>query len=198
MNQQLLNQGIKHLVSVEPNFIRFVPDQQIEFFLRPKGFKGICALVIEQQISVKAAESIKKRVFNLMESVSAKSFLQLDINLLRKAGISRPKINYLTGVAEQERTGQFDFADLETMSDEEARKSLEEMKGIGSWTADCYLMACLGRQDIWPVGDIGLQEGVRRLKDLKERPNVEDMTYLAREWRPFRSVAANLLWADYD
>ena len=198
MNQQVLSQGIKHLVSVEPNFIRFVPDQQIEFFLRPKGFKGICALVIEQQISVKAAESIKKRVFNLMGSVNAKNFLQLDINLLREAGISRPKINYLTGVAEQERTGQFNFADLETMSDEVARKSLEEMKGIGSWTADCYLMACLGRQDIWPVGDIGLQEGVRRLKDLKERPNVEDMTYLAREWRPFRSVAANLLWADYD
>ena len=166
--------------------------------MRPKGFKGICALVIEQQISVKAAESIKKRVFNLMESVNAKNFLQLDINLLREAGISRPKINYLAGVAEHERSGQFDFDALETMSDEEARKSLVQMKGIGSWTADCYLMACLGRQDIWPVGDIGLQEGVRRLRDLKERPNVEDMTCLAREWRPFRSVAANLLWADYD
>jgi 3-methyladenine DNA glycosylase/8-oxoguanine DNA glycosylase len=137
MNQQLLSQGIKHLVSVEPNFIRFVPDQQIEIFMRPKGFKGICALVIEQQISVKAAESIKKRVFNLMESVNAKNFLQLDINLLREAGISRPKINYLTGVAEQERTGQFNFADLETMPHEGARKSLEKMKGIGSWTADC-------------------------------------------------------------
>jgi DNA-3-methyladenine glycosylase II len=133
-----------------------------------------------------------------MENVNAKNFLQLDRNLLREAGISGPKINYLVGVAEQESTGQFNFDDLETMSDEEARKSLEEMKGIGSWTADCYLMACLGRQDIWPVGDIGLQEGVRRLKDLKERPNVEDMTCLAREWRPFRSVAANLLWADYD
>ena len=198
MNQQILNKGIKHLLSVEPNFTHFVPDHQIEFFLRPKGFKGICALVIEQQISVKAAESIKKRVFNLMENVNAKNFLQLDRNLLREAGISRPKINYLAGVAEQESTGQFNFDDLETMSDEEARKSLEKMKGIGSWTADCYLMACLGRQDIWPVGDIGLQEGVRRLKDLKERPNVEDMTCLAREWRPFRSVAANLLWADYD
>ncbi len=198
MNQQILNEGIKHLLSVEPNFKRFVPDHRIDFFLRPKGFKGICALVIEQQISVKAAESIKKRVFNLMENVNAKSFLQLDRNLLREAGISGPKINYLAGVAEQESTGQFNFEDLDTMSDEEARKSLEEMKGIGSWTADCYLMACLGRQDIWPVGDIGLQEGVRRLKDLKERPNVEDMTYLARVWRPFRSVAANLLWADYD
>ena len=198
MNQQILNEGIKHLVSVEPNFKRFVPDNQIEFFLRPKGFKGICALVIEQQISVKAAESIKKRVFNLMESVNAESFLQLNKNLLREAGLSRPKINYLTGVAEQESSEQFSFADLEKMSDEDARKSLESMKGIGSWTADCYLMACLGRQDIWPVGDIGLQEGVRRLKDLKERPNVEDMTCLAREWRPFRSVAANLLWADYD
>ena len=198
MNQQILNEGIKHLVSVEPKFKRFVPNHQIEFFLRPKGFKGICALVIEQQISVKAAESIKKRVFNLMESVNAESFLQLNKNLLREAGLSRPKINYLTGVAEQESSEQFSFADLEKMSDEDARKSLERMKGIGSWTADCYLMACLGRQDIWPVGDIGLQEGVRRLKDLKERPNVEDMTCLAREWRPFRSVAANLLWADYD
>ncbi len=198
MNQQILNEGIKHLVSVEPNFKRFVPNHQIEFFLRPKGFKGICALVIEQQISVKAAESIKKRVFNLMESVNAESFLQLNKNLLREAGLSRPKINYLTGVAEQESSEQFSFADLEKMSDEDARKSLESMKGIGSWTADCYLMASLGRQDIWPVGDIGLQEGVRRLKDLKERPNVEDMTCLAREWRPFRSVAANLLWADYD
>ena len=198
MNQQILNEGIKHLVSVEPNFKRFVPDYQIEFFLRPKGFEGICALVVEQQISVKAAESIKKRIFNLMESVNAESFLQLDKNLLREAGLSRPKINYLTGVAEQENSGQFSFDDLKKMSDEDARKSLESMKGIGSWTADCYLMACLGRQDIWPVGDIGLQEGVRRLKDLKERPNVEDMTCLAREWRPFRSVAANLLWADYD
>lgn len=198
MNKQILNEGIKHLTSVEPNFKCFIPDHEIEFFLRPKGFEGICALVIEQQISVKAAESIKKRVFNLMDSVNAINFLQLDINLLREAGISRPKINYLAGIAEHERSGQFDFDALETMSDEEARKSLVQMKGIGSWTADCYLMACLGRQDIWPVGDIGLQEGVRRLRDLKERPNVEDMTCLAREWRPFRSVAANLLWADYD
>lgn len=198
MNKQILKKGIKHLISVEPNFKRFIPDHEIEFFFRPKGFEGICALVIEQQISVKAAESIKKRVFNLMDSVNAINFLQLDINHLREAGISRPKINYLTGVAEYEKSEQFSFDALETMSDEEARKSLVQMKGIGSWTADCYLMACLGRQDIWPVGDIGLQEGVRRLKDLKERPNVEDMTCLAREWRPFRSVAANLLWADYD
>ena len=198
MNKHIFKKGIKHLISVEPNFKRFIPDNEIEFFFRPKGFEGICALVIEQQISVKAAESIKKRVFNLMDSVSAINFLQLDINLLREAGISRPKINYLAGVAEYEKSGHFNFDALETMSDEEARKSLVQMKGIGSWTADCYLMACLGRQDIWPIGDIGLQEGVRRLKDLKERPNVEDMTCLAREWRPFRSVAANLLWADYD
>ena len=59
-------------------------------------------------------------------------------------------------------------------------------------------MASLGRTDIWPVGDIGLQESVKKLRNLKERPNVEDMTSLAREWRPFRSIAANLLWADYD
>ena len=87
---------------------------------------------------------------------------------------------------------------MEKIEDVKAHKTMCQLKGRGTWTADCYLMACLGRQDIWPVGDIGLQEGVRRLKNLKERPSIEDMTVLARDWRPVRSVAANRLWADYD
>jgi len=198
MNQNIFQDGIKHLLTVEPAFKRFVPDHAIDFFLRPDGFAGICALIIEQQISVAAANSIKTKVFLLMNEVCAKDFLNLSDNDLRKAGLSRPKINYLKGVADQELSGKFDFKDLEKMEDVEAQKYMCKLKGIGAWTADCYLMASLGRQDIWPVGDIGLQEGVRRLKNLKERPSVEDMTFLARDWRPFRSVAANLLWADYD
>ena len=198
MKQNIFQDGIKHLLKVEPEFKRFVPDHDIDFFFRPDGFAGICALIIEQQISVAAANSIKTKVFLLMNEVCAKDFLNLSDNDLRKAGLSRPKINYLKGVADQELSGKFDFKDLEKMEDVEAQKYMCQLKGIGTWTADCYLMACLGRQDIWPVGDIGLQEGVRRLKNLKERPSVEDMTFLARDWRPFRSVAANLLWADYD
>ena len=198
MNQEIYQEGLKHLLQVEPNFKKFNPAKEINFFLRPEGFEGIASLVIEQQISVQAAESIKKRVFKLMQNISSKEFLKLNEIDLREAGLSRPKISYLHGVACLESNGILNFDDIKKLDDLSARKELCKIRGIGEWTADCYLMASLGRSDIWPVGDIGLQESVRKLKNLKERPNVEDMTSLAREWRPFRSIAANLLWADYD
>jgi DNA-3-methyladenine glycosylase II len=198
MNQKIYQDGLKHLLQVEPNFKKFNPAKEINFFLRPEGFEGIASLVIEQQISVQAAESIKKRVFKLMQNISSKEFLKLNEIDLREAGLSRPKISYLHGVACLESDGILNFDDIKKLDDLSARKELCKIRGIGEWTADCYLMASLGRSDIWPVGDIGLQESVRKLKNLKERPNVEDMTSLAREWRPFRSIAANLLWADYD
>jgi DNA-3-methyladenine glycosylase II len=198
MNQEIYQDGLKHLLQVEPNFKKFNPAKEINFFLRPEGFEGIASLVIEQQISVQAAESIKKRVFKLMQNISSKEFLKLNEIDLREAGLSRPKISYLHGVACLESDGILNFDDIKKLDDLSARKELCKIRGIGEWTADCYLMASLGRSDIWPVGDIGLQESVRKLKNLKERPNVEDMTSLAREWRPFRSIAANLLWADYD
>ena len=198
MNQEIYQDGLKHLLQVEPNFKKFNPAKEINFFLRPEGFEGIASLVIEQQISVQAAESIKKRVFKLMQNISSKEFLKLHEIDLREAGLSRPKISYLHGVACLESDGILNFDDIKKLDDLSARKELCKIRGIGEWTLDCYLMASLGRSDIWPVGDIGLQESVRKLKNLKERPNVEDMTSLAREWRPFRSIAANLLWADYD
>ncbi len=198
MNQEIYQDGLKHLLQVEPNFKKFNPAKEINFFLRPEGFEGIASLVIEQQISVQAAESIKKRIFKLMQNISSKEFLKLNEIDLREAGLSRPKISYLHGVACLESDGILNFDNIKKLDDLSARKELCKIRGIGEWTADCYLMASLGRSDIWPVGDIGLQESVRKLKNLKERPNVEDMTSLAREWRPFRSIAANLLWADYD
>ena len=198
MNQEIYQEGLKHLLQVEPNFKKFNPAKEINFFLRPEGFEGIASLVIEQQISVQAAESIKKRVFKLMQNISSEEFLKLNEIDLTEAGLSRPKISYLHGVACLESDGILNFDDIKKLDDLSARKELCKIRGIGEWTADCYLMASLGRSDIWPVGDIGLQESVRKLKNLKERPNVEDMTSLAREWRPFRSIAANLLWADYD
>jgi DNA-3-methyladenine glycosylase II len=198
MNKASYQEGLAYLIKVEPAFKKFNLSEDISFFIRPEGFKGICALVIEQQISVQAANSIKTRVFGLMREVNSNYFLELDENQLREAGLSRPKISYLRGVATQESNGALDFKKIQLLDDLSARRELCKIRGIGEWTADCYLMAALGRTDIWPVGDIGLQASVQKLKNLKERPNVEDMTSIAREWRPFRSVAANLLWADYD
>ena len=198
MNQRIFQEGIKYLISVENRFIKLVPKRSIDFFLRPSGFEGICALVIEQQISVAAANSIKNKIFNLMQNITSKEFINLNEKLLRNAGLSRPKINYLKGIAENEVCKKFDFNKIQLMSDDEARDYLCGLKGIGEWTADCYLMACLGRQDIWPLADIGLQEGVKKLMNLKQRPDQNKMLHLAKKWRPYRSVAANLLWNDYD
>ena len=198
MNQKIFQDGIKYLVSVENRFIKLIPKGSINFFLRPSGFEGICALVIEQQISVAAANSIKNKIFNLMQNITSKEFINLNEKLLRNAGLSRPKINYLKGIAENEVSKKFDFNKIQLMSDDEARDYLCGLKGIGEWTADCYLMACLGRQDIWPLADIGLQEGVKKLMNLKQRPDQNKMLHLAKKWRPYRSVAANLLWNDYD
>ena len=198
MNQRIFQEGIKYLISVENRFIKLVPKRSIDFFLRPSGFEGICALVIEQQISVAAANSIKNKIFKLMQNINSKEFINLNEKVLRNAGLSRPKINYLKGIAENEVCKKFDFNKIQLLSDDEARDYLCELKGIGEWTADCYLMACLGRQDIWPLADIGLQEGVKKLLNLKQRPDQNKMIQLAKEWKPYRSVAANLLWNDYD
>ena len=198
MNQKIFQDGIKYLVSVENRFIKLIPKGSINFFLRPSGFEGICALVIEQQISVAAANSIKNKIFNLMQNITSKEFINLNEKVLRNAGLSRPKINYLKGIAENEVSKKFDFNKIQLMSDDEARDYLCGLKGIGEWTADCYLMACLGRQDIWPLADIGLQEGVKKLMNLKQRPDQNKMLHLAKKWKPYRSVAANLLWNDYD
>ena len=198
MNQDIFQEGIEYLLSVETKFKKLVPKEEIKFFLRPPGFEGICSLVIEQQISVAAAESIKNKVFHLMDSVCSSKFIVLGESLLRNAGLSRPKINYLKGIAEYEISGKLEFNKINAMNDDEAREYLCRLKGIGNWTADCYLMACLGRQDIWPIGDIGLQEGVRKLKNLTVRPDINEMIAIADDWRPYRSVAANLLWRDYD
>ena len=198
MNQDIFQEGIEYLLSVERKFKKLVPKEKIKFFLRPSGFEGICSLVIEQQISVVAAESIKNKVFHLLENVCSSKFIDLEESLLRSAGLSGPKINYLKGIAKHEISGKLEFNKINAMDDDEAREYLCRLKGIGNWTADCYLMACLGRQDIWPIGDIGLQEGVRKLKNLTVRPDINEMIAIANDWRPYRSVAANLLWKDYD
>ena len=198
MNQDIFQEGIEYLLSVERKFKKLVPKEKIKFFLRPSGFEGICSLVIEQQISVVAAESIKNKVFHLLDNVCSSKFIDLEESLLRSAGLSRPKINYLKGIAEHEISGKLEFNKINAMDDDEAREYLCRLKGIGNWTADCYLMACLGKQDIWPIGDIGLQEGVRKLKNLTQRPDINQMIAIADDWRPYRSVAANLLWRDYD
>ena len=117
---------------------------------------------------------------------------------LQKTGLSRQKIDYCTGLANACITGKLDFSTLHKMNDEDLRKELCKIKGIGKWTADCYMLASLKREDIWPVGDLGLQISVQKLKKLSNRPSEMELEEISIKWKPYRTLVANMLWNSYD
>lgn len=164
---------------------------------RPGGFPALLGLIVEQQLSVKAAETILGRVRDGLGEVSPQAFLAHDPDLLRGYGLSRPKIAYARALAEAFHAGDFDTDRLVEMDIETAAAALVALKGIGRWTAEVYLMFSDGRLDLFPVGDIALREAVGWLDGLPERPNEAYCADRARAWSPYRSVASHLLWAWY-
>ena len=167
-------------------------------YKRDKGFKGILQLIIEQQLSVASANAIYKKLKSKMPTISPVSFLKIKESDLKKCGLSKQKIDYLTGFAKKCENKEINFRKIHKMDDENLVKEITKIKGIGPWTAQCYMLASLKRDDVWPVADLGLMEAVKRIKRLKKRPSEEDMEKISQIWRPYRSTVANVLWASYD
>ena len=164
---------------------------------RPGGFPALLGLIVEQQLSVKAADTIFSRVREGLGDVTPAALLAHDQDLLRGYGLSRPKISYARALAEAFQSGGFDTDSLQALSIEEAASRLIALKGIGRWTAEVYLMFSEGRLDLFPVGDIALREAVGWLDGLTSRPNEAYCAERALDWSPYRSIAAHLLWAWY-
>lgn len=169
----------------------------LEYRLREGGFSALLRLIVEQQLSVKAADTILGRVHAGLEDISPQALLAHDEDRLRGYGLSRPKITYARALAEAFHTGGFDADALRALPLDEAAERLIALKGIGRWTAEVYLMFSEGRLDLFPVGDVALREAVGWLDGLAERPNEAYCAERARAWSPYRSVAAHLLWAWY-
>lgn len=167
-------------------------------YKRDKGFKGILQLIIEQQLSVASANAIYKKLKGKMPNISPGSFLKLKKSDLKNCGLSKQKINYLTDLAKKCEKKEINFRKIHKMDDENLVQEITKIKGIGPWTAQCYMLASLNRDDVWPVADLGLMEAVRRMKGLKKRPSEDDMEKISQIWRPYRSTVANVLWASYD
>tara|TARA_B100000900_G_scaffold414945_1_gene443163 strand:+ start:1309 stop:1947 length:639 start_codon:yes stop_codon:yes gene_type:complete len=182
----------KDLIDLFINFSNF------EEYKKNKGFKGILQLIIEQQLSVASANAIYKKLKAKMINISPESFLKIKEGELKKCGLSKQKINYLTGLAKKCVSKEINFRKIHKMNDEDLVNEITKIKGIGPWTAQCYMLAALDRDDIWPVADLGLMEAVKRIKKLKTRPSEEDMERISQIWRPYRSTVANVLWASYD
>ena len=182
----------KDLIDLFINFSNFGE------YKRDKGFKGILQLIIEQQLSVASANAIYKKLKGKMPNISPGSFLKLKKSDLKDCGLSKQKINYLTELAKKCEKKEINFRKIHKMDDENLVQEITKIKGIGPWTAQCYMLASLKRDDVWPVADLGLMEAVKRIKKLKKRPSEEDMEKISQIWRPYRSTVANVLWASYD
>ena len=204
MNQELntnsLKEGVQYLCKKDPLLKKIVKKRQgqINLFKRPSGFNGLINLIVEQQLSVASAKAIFGRLKKSITPFSAKQFLKTEIEVFRAAGLSYQKINYCTGIAEACLSKKINFYSLEQMTNQEIVNELTKFKGIGEWTAQCYLLGCMSRKDAWPSSDLGLQVAIQRVKGLRTRPQKLTTEEIAEPWRPFRSVAALILWSSYD
>ena len=200
LNDQTLNDAFKHLIKEEPLFKKVLEDKnyKINLFNKKKGFEGLISLIVEQQLSVASAKAIFNRIKDLIKPFTAKKFIEIKETDLKKAGLSSQKINYCKGIANKINSGDLNLKKLEKKSDAEAIKELVKIKGIGEWTAKCYLLGCLKRIDIWPSSDLGIIVAIQKLKNMEERPKELTIEEIAEPWSPYRSVAALLLWSTYD
>lgn len=162
------------------------------------SYQTLAKIVVYQLISTKAADAIWARVRDRYEAMTATAVLQDDQDALRACGLSRPKLSHLNSIASAVDSGDLDLARLGTLPIEDARKNLLAIKGIGPWSADTFLMNAIGHLDAFPAGDVGLMEAYRRLSEASERPTSKRFTELAEAWRPYRGVAAHLLYDWYN
>jgi DNA-3-methyladenine glycosylase II len=164
---------------------------------RPAGFSGLCAIVCAQQLSSASAGAIWSRLAAAFDPFDHDALRRTRPSKLAKLGLSRPKIKTMKALAASVGKGEIDLQALAEMPADDAHAALMRLHGIGPWTADVYLLFCLGHADAWPAGDLALQEAARIALELKTRPSAKEMIDLAQPWRPWRGVAAHLLWTYY-
>ena len=164
---------------------------------RPSGFPTLVHIILEQQVSLASARAAFERLEGAVSPVTPDRFLELDPPTLRRIGFSRQKAGYCRGLALSLTNGHLDLEALAAMDDQEARDNLLSLKGVGRWTADIYLLMALRRPDVWPSGDLALRRAVHKRKRLGSLPDDAEMESLAADWRPWRAVAARMLWHDY-
>ena len=190
-----IGKGLKHLGKNHPDLkaahkrIGTLPWRQ-----QPEGFEGLVYIIFGQQVSVASCAYMAARLRATLPEITPRRFLKLDDVKLREIGLSRQKMAYCRDLAERMVSKKFNPADIVDMDDTEAYAALMDLKGIGPWSAEIYLMFSLGRADVWPAGDLGLQAGLQRLLGLKTRPDTEKTRKMGEIWAPHRTAASLIVW----
>lgn len=167
------------------------------FWVHAPGFPGLVNAILAQQVTLESAKATFTKLEDTIGPVNPEEFLSLEGETLRAIGFSRQKASYVRGLAHGIRAGDIDLAALESMDNNDARMRLMELRGIGAWTADTYLLFSLRRPDAWPSGDLALVKAIQELRGLATTPGSDEVDRIADQWRPWRAVAARILWHYY-
>src|SRR5271165_1557062 len=164
---------------------------------RPAGFPGLCAIICAQQLSTASAAAIWGRLAGAFDPFDHDALRRARAAKLARIGLSKPKIKTMKAIGRAIAKGDINLDALAGMEADAAHAALTALHGVGPWTADIYLLFCLGHADAWPSGDLAVQEAARIALGLRKRPDPKALTKMAEAWRPWRGVAAHLLWAYY-
>lgn len=167
------------------------------FWHRDPGFETLVLLILEQQVSLESGAAVHKRLRELAGPVTPDNIAVFDESDLRAIGFTRQKAGYVIGLARALVGGDVDLDKLQALDFDEASSMLQEIRGIGRWTAEAYLLSAERLPDVFPVTDRALQVGTREVLSMKTVPTPDELEILSRPWRPIRSVAARLIWHAY-
>jgi len=198
LTEETYQQGITELSAKDTNLADVVLKWgNPPFWTHPPGFPGIVIAILAQQVSLESAQATFTKLEKAIGTINPEGFLALENEALRTIGFSRQKASYVRGIAFEALTGAFDLAGLNSMDNDAVRNSLVELRGIGPWTADAYLLFSLRRADAWPSGDLALEKAIQELRGLAAKPCSEEANAIAAYWKPWRAVAARILWHHY-
>lgn len=188
-------QHLPDILSLEPKFQQIIDTYgNPSITTRPSGFVALSQLILEQQVSMASAKACYDKMENYLNGFTPKLVLEATNEELKSCGVSRQKISYLKNLALCIEENSIDLESLQHKTAQEVYNELIQLKGIGKWTAQVYLMFCLQKKDVFPIGDIAVQHTMRELF-LTE--TLEEMENHAENWKPFRSLATYLLWHHY-
>jgi DNA-3-methyladenine glycosylase II len=198
LDEPALARAVRGLARAEPRFAQIVKRHgSPPLWPREPGFQTLVLLMLEQQVSLAQGRAMYARIANATGTVTPANVSRLGEAGLRAIGVTRQKSSYLAALATQLEAKAVDLDALGTLSDNDADAALDALRGVGPWTAQCYLLFALRRADVFPAADLALMEAVRDLWKLRARPSPDALARRARAWRPHRAVAARLLWHHY-
>ncbi len=198
LSDEALARGVRLLSRRDPDLRQVVRRFGAPpMWAREAGFSTLLHIILEQQVSLASAKAAHSKLLELVSPLTPQAFLRLDDPTLKAVGFSRQKTAYGRNLARSIAEGDLDLDALAAMDDAAVRSELVKIKGIGRWTTDIYLLMVLRRPDIWPTGDLALATAAQKLKRLKTRPTTADLEAMSARWRPWRAVAARILWHYY-